>query len=84
MTDKVPAHVIIQRLTKEKQKRLQDHRKKGMKYSPRSKRLRGINVYMTTTSTDIVQYMIGTLYIGKSRFHLKYGNYSFILPIVKR
>ncbi|PQQ52881.1 transposase, partial [Bacillus thuringiensis] len=28
--------------------------KKGMKYSPRSKRLSGINVYMTNTPTDIV------------------------------
>ncbi|MBG9498307.1 transposase, partial [Bacillus thuringiensis] len=27
---------------------------KGMKYSPRSKRLSGINVYMTNASTDIV------------------------------
>ncbi|HDR7871607.1 TPA: transposase, partial [Bacillus wiedmannii] len=29
-------------------------KKKGMKYSPRSKRLSGINVYMTNTPTDIV------------------------------
>ncbi|PQZ45499.1 IS4 family transposase, partial [Bacillus sp. MYb209] len=40
------------------QKRLQDQtvreKKKGMKYSPRSKRLSGINVYMTNTPTDIV------------------------------
>ncbi|PFN25384.1 transposase, partial [Bacillus cereus] len=39
-------------------KRLQDQavreKKKGMKYSPRSKRLSGINVYMTNTPTDIV------------------------------
>ena len=59
MTDKVPTRVIVHRLTKEQQqKRLQDQtvreKKKGMKYSPRSKRLSGINVYMTNTPTDIV------------------------------
>ncbi|PEI65637.1 IS4 family transposase [Bacillus wiedmannii] len=59
MTDKVPTRVIIHRLTKEQQqKRLQDQivreKKKGMKYSARSKRLSGINVYMTNTPTDIV------------------------------
>ncbi|OFD35853.1 IS4 family transposase [Bacillus mycoides] len=59
MTDKVPTRVIIHRLTKEQQqKRLQDQivreKKKGMKYSPRSKRLSGINVYMTNTPTDTV------------------------------
>ncbi|EOO41022.1 IS4 family transposase [Bacillus mycoides] len=59
MIDKVPTRVIVHRLTKEQQqKRLQDQtireKKKGMKYSPRSKRLSGINVYMTNTPTDIV------------------------------
>ncbi|MFE7377964.1 IS4 family transposase [Bacillus cereus] len=59
MTDKVPARVIVHRLTKEQQrKRLQDQtvreKKKGMKYSARSKRLSGINVYMTNIPTDIV------------------------------
>ncbi|PEI31344.1 IS4 family transposase [Bacillus pseudomycoides] len=59
MTDKVPTRVIVHRLTKEQQqKRLQDQavreKKKGMKYSPRSKRLSGINVYMTNAPTDIV------------------------------
>ncbi|MED0971275.1 IS4 family transposase [Bacillus paramycoides] len=59
MTDKVPTRVIVHRLTKEQQqKRLQDQtvreKKKGIKYSPRSKRLSGINVYMTNTPTDIV------------------------------
>ncbi|KMQ28644.1 transposase, partial [Bacillus cereus] len=59
MTDKVPTRVIVHRLTKEQQqKRLQDQtvreKKKGMKYSARSKRLSGINVYMTATPTDIV------------------------------
>ncbi|MFK4367233.1 hypothetical protein ABH963_004000 [Bacillus sp. RC55] len=59
MIDKVPARVIVHRLTKQQQqKRLQDQavreKKKGMKYSPRSKRLSGINVYMTNTPTDIV------------------------------
>ncbi|PFR21384.1 IS4 family transposase [Bacillus cereus] len=59
MTDKVPTRMIVHRLTKEQQqKRLQDQtvreKKKGMKYSPRSKRLSGINVYMTNTLTDIV------------------------------
>ncbi|EJQ57209.1 hypothetical protein ABH963_005206 [Bacillus sp. RC55] len=59
MIDKVPARVIVHRLTKQQQqKRLQDQavreKKKGMKYSPRSKRLSGINVYMTDTPTDIV------------------------------
>ncbi|HFF1840414.1 TPA: IS4 family transposase [Bacillus cereus] len=59
MTDKVPTRVIVHPLTKEQQqKRLQDQtvreKKKGMKYSPRSKRLSGINVYMTNTPTDIV------------------------------
>ncbi|MGM2416647.1 IS4 family transposase [Bacillus cereus group sp. BceL062] len=59
MTDKVPTRVIVHRLTKEQQqKRLHDQtvreKKKGMKYSARSKRLSGINVYMTNTSTDIV------------------------------
>ncbi|PGW34690.1 IS4 family transposase, partial [Bacillus cereus] len=54
MIDKVPARVIVHRLTKQQQqKRLQDQavreKKKGMKYSPRSKRLSGINVYMTNT-----------------------------------
>ncbi|MED4686450.1 IS4 family transposase [Bacillus mycoides] len=59
MIDKVPTRVIVHRLTKEQQqKRLQDQtvreKKKGMKYSSRSKRLSGINVYMTNTPTDIV------------------------------
>ncbi|MBJ3788651.1 IS4 family transposase [Bacillus sp. OA1] len=59
MTDKVPTRVIVHRLTKEQQqKRLHDQtvreKKKGMKYSARSKRLSGINVYMTNTPTDIV------------------------------
>ncbi|QKE10791.1 IS4 family transposase [Bacillus cereus] len=59
MTDKVPTRVIVHQLTKEQQqKRLQDQtvreKKKGMKYSPRSKRLSGINVYMTNTPIDIV------------------------------
>ncbi|HFK1749275.1 TPA: IS4 family transposase [Bacillus cereus] len=58
MIDKVPARVIVHRLTEEQQqKRLQDQtvreKKKGMKYSDRSKRLSGINVYMTNTPTDI-------------------------------
>ncbi|TKH64817.1 IS4 family transposase, partial [Bacillus cereus] len=51
--------VIVHRLTKEQQqKRLRDQtvreKKKGMKYSARSKRLSGINVYMTNTPIDIV------------------------------
>ncbi|PKJ55677.1 IS4 family transposase [Bacillus sp. SN10] len=59
MTDKVPTRVIVHRLTDEQQqKRLRDQaireKKKGMKYSPRSKRLSGINVYMTNASTNIV------------------------------
>ncbi|MED0886966.1 IS4 family transposase [Bacillus mycoides] len=59
MIDKVPARVIVHRLTKQQQqKRLQDQavreKKKGMKYSPRSKRLSGINVYMTNTPTEWV------------------------------
>ena len=58
-----------------------------MKYSARSKRLSGINVYMTNTPIDIVpmgqMYMIGILYVGKSRFYLKHGNHSFIFIIVK-
>ncbi|MGQ4706159.1 IS4 family transposase [Bacillus thuringiensis] len=59
MTDKVPTRVIVHRLTKEQQqKRLHDQtvreKKKGMNYSARSKRLSGINVYMTNTSIDIV------------------------------
>ncbi|PFX64765.1 IS4 family transposase [Bacillus toyonensis] len=59
MNDKVPARVIVHRLTKEQQrKRLRDQaireKKKGMTYSPRSKRLSGINVYMTNTPIDIV------------------------------
>ncbi|MGU3438578.1 IS4 family transposase [Bacillus cereus] len=59
MTDKVATRVIVHRLTKEQQqKRLQDQtvreKKKGMKYSPRSKRLSGINVYMTNTPIEIV------------------------------
>ncbi|MBJ7961472.1 IS4 family transposase [Bacillus cereus group sp. N28] len=59
MSDKVQTRVIVHRLTEEQQKkRLQDQavreKKKGMKYSPRSKRLSGINVYMTNTPTDIV------------------------------
>ncbi|MED0827291.1 IS4-like element ISBce8 family transposase [Bacillus pacificus] len=59
MTDKVPTRVIVHRLTKEQQqKRLRDQtvreKKKGMKYSARSKRLSGINVYMTNTPIDIV------------------------------
>ncbi|PET94911.1 IS4 family transposase [Bacillus cereus] len=59
MSDKVPTRVIVHRLTEEQQqKRLRDQavreKKKGMTYSPRSKRLSGINVYMTNTPTDIV------------------------------
>ncbi len=59
MTDKVPTRIIVHRLTDEQQqKRLRDQaireKKKGIKYSPRSKQLSGINVYRTNTSTDIV------------------------------
>ncbi|ANP80134.1 transposase [Bacillus sp. B25(2016b)] len=59
MVDKVLARVIVHRLTAEQQqKRLRDQaireKKKGMKYSPRSKRLSGINVYMTNTPIEIV------------------------------
>ncbi|MED2915233.1 IS4-like element IS231Y family transposase [Bacillus thuringiensis] len=60
MTDKVPTRVIVHRLTKEQQQqqRLDDQtvreKKKGMKYSARSKRLSGINVYMTNPPIDIV------------------------------
>ncbi|MCP9280598.1 IS4 family transposase [Bacillus wiedmannii] len=59
MSDKVPTRVIVHRLTEEQQqKRLRDQavreKKKGMIFSPRSKRLSGINVYMTNTPTDIV------------------------------
>ncbi|QGV10268.1 IS4 family transposase (plasmid) [Bacillus cereus] len=59
MSDKVPARVLVHRLTEEQQqKRLQDQtvreKKKGMKYSARSKRLSGINVYMTNTPIDVV------------------------------
>ncbi|PFJ03883.1 IS4 family transposase [Bacillus cereus] len=59
MIDKVSARVIVHRLTKQQQqKRLQDQavreKKKGMKYSPRSKRLSGINVYMTNIPTEWV------------------------------
>ncbi|OFC99100.1 transposase for insertion sequence element IS231A [Bacillus thuringiensis] len=59
MNDKVSTRVIVHRLTKEQQqKRLHDQtvreKKKGMKYSARSKRLSGINVYMTNTPIDIV------------------------------
>ncbi|MDA2452192.1 IS4 family transposase [Bacillus cereus] len=59
ITDKVSTRVIVHRLTKEQQqKRLQDQavreKKKGMKYSPRSKRLSGINVYMTNIPTEWV------------------------------
>ncbi|PRT20013.1 MULTISPECIES: IS4 family transposase [Bacillus cereus group] len=59
MSDKVPTRVIVHRLTEEQQKkRLRDQavreKKKGMIYSPRSKRLSGINVYMTNVPIDIV------------------------------
>jgi len=59
MIDKVSARVIVHRLTKQQQqKQLRDQtvreKKKGMKYSARSKRLSGINVYMTNTPIDIV------------------------------
>lgn len=92
MIDKVPTRVIVHRLTDEQQqKRLRDQaireKKKGIKYSPRSKQLSGINVYMTNASTDIVpmgKYIIGILYVGKSRFYLKHGSHSFIFTIVKR
>lgn len=50
MTDKIPTRLIVHWLKKEQQKRLQDQtvreKKKGIKYSARSKRLSGINVYM--------------------------------------
>ncbi|EEL31060.1 hypothetical protein ACVWXX_000062 [Bacillus toyonensis] len=75
MIDKVPARVIVHRLTKQQQ-RLHDQtvreKKKGMKYSARNKRLSGINIYR------------GILYVGKSRFYLEHGNHSFIFIIVKR
>ncbi|MGK9486696.1 IS4 family transposase [Bacillus tropicus] len=59
MSDKVPARVLVHRLTEEQQqKRLQDQtvreKKKRMKYPARSKRLSGINVYMTNTPIDVV------------------------------
>ncbi|EJQ93800.1 IS4 family transposase, partial [Bacillus cereus] len=54
MTDKVPTRVIVHRLTKEQQQKRLQEKKKGMKYSARSKRLSGINVYMTNTPTEIV------------------------------
>lgn len=95
MIDKVPARVIVHRLTKQQQqKRLQDQavreKKKGMKYSPRSKRFSGINVYMTNTPTDIVpmgqvhdwyslRWQIEILFkTWKSFFHL-YGQLIAIL-----
>ena len=57
-----------------------------MKYSPRSKRLSGINVYMTNTLQILSQwdkYMIGILYVGKLKFYLKRGNHSFTFIIAK-
>ncbi|ALZ64525.1 Transposase DDE domain protein (plasmid) [Bacillus cereus] len=59
ISDKVPTRVIVHRLTEvQQQKCLRDQavreKKKGMTYSPRSKRLSGINVYMTNIPIDIV------------------------------
>jgi hypothetical protein len=59
MSEKLPARVIIHRLTEEQQeKRLRDQevreKKKGMTYSPRSKRLSGMNVYTTNIPMNLV------------------------------
>ena len=56
---KLPACIIIHRLTKEQtEKRLRDQakkeKKKGITYKERSKRLSGINVYITNLSTENV------------------------------
>ncbi|MGA5698903.1 IS4 family transposase [Bacillus cereus] len=56
---KLPARVIIHRLTKEQtEKRLKEQakkeKKKGITYKERSKRLSGINVYITNLSTENV------------------------------
>ncbi len=56
---KLPARVIIHRLTKEQtEKRLKEQakreKKKGIIYKERSKRLSGINVYITNLSTENV------------------------------
>lgn len=56
---KLPARVIIHRLTKEQtEKRLKEQakkeKKKGIAYKERSKRLSGINVYITSLSTENV------------------------------
>ncbi len=59
MSEKLPTRVIIHRLTEEQQeKRLRDRevreKKKGMTYSPRSKRLSGMNVYTTNIPMNLV------------------------------
>ncbi|EEL19620.1 Transposase for insertion sequence element IS231B [Bacillus cereus Rock1-3] len=56
---KLPARVIIHRLTKEQtEKRLKEQakkeKKKGITYKERSKRLSGINVYITNLSAENV------------------------------
>jgi IS4 transposase len=56
---KLPARVILYRLTEtgvQKRRKDQDYKekKKGVKYSEKSKRLTGINVYITNIDWEIV------------------------------
>jgi len=89
---KLPAQVIIHRLTEvQTEKRLKEQakkeKKKGITYRDRSKRLSGMNVYITNLSLEAVPTEhIHELYslLGRLKFYLKHGNLSFKLTSAKR
>jgi hypothetical protein len=90
---KLPARVIIHRLTDEQtRKRWKNQalkeKKKGIVMKERSKRLSAMNVYITNALPEDVQkrntFTIFTNYDGKSNYFLKHGNPSLKSIIVKR
>lgn len=82
---KLPARVIIHRLTEvQTEKRLKEQakkeKKKGITYRDRSKRLSGMNVYITNLSLEAVPTEhIHELYslLGRLKFYIKHGNLFF-------
>ena len=91
MTDKVPTRIIVHRLTDEQQqKRLRDQaireKRKELSILLVANNL-VVSMYIGQTPLQILsrwdKYMIGILYVGKSRFYLKHGSHFFIFTIVK-
>ena len=82
---KLFTRVIMYRLTEKQlrermKKQVYTESKKGITYSEKSKRLAGINIYVTNTPWELFRwnkYMIFTLSAGKSKLSLKLGNHLF-------